>query len=145
MTHYATIPVKSRGIVEMKKIIAISILVIVGLFIWYSGSYNIINNIAVQGISNINSNTDNGIKSWTGSGSKTINYKVTNAPVVVTIKYRPKSDLVTRFDARIEEEVMPGITKMLNGNVITNNGDYLIIVDGDGYDWEIIVSGEGNE
>ena len=82
------------------------------------------------------------VKTFTGTGSKDLYYTVSSVPVVFNVSYVKQGNIITPFHVSVDRVIAAGLTVEVIGNVITQTGDYKIMVDATGYRWQIDIGRE---
>jgi len=77
------------------------------------------------------------VKTWQGTGSKTLKYTVGKVPLKMVATYSSIGANTQPFRVGIEREIASGLTVMLYGSIITETGQYQFLVDAQNYKWEI--------
>lgn len=82
------------------------------------------------------------IKTFTGTGSKELYYTVASVPAVFNVSYVKQGKINTPFHVSVDRVIASGVTVEVIGNVISQTGDYKIVVDATGYKWQIDIGVE---
>ena len=85
------------------------------------------------------------IHEWNESGNQTIDFTLPNPPAVINYSFSSTNPLVSDFVIYMQQGVVVGSglsESIISGQTLDQSGKYRLIVDGAGYDWQILIGGQ---